>query len=73
MITALHLRNFKCFQGLDLPLNKLTLLTGFNAAGKSTVLQTILLLAQTLRTDSRGRLRFSLSTMDGLSFRSREA
>lgn len=60
MITALHLQNFKCFQDLDLPLNKLTLLTGFNAAGKSTVLQTVLLLAQTLRTDSRsGRLRLN--------------
>ena len=53
MITALHLRNFKCFEELDLPLRKLTLLTGFNAAGKSTVLQTILLLTQTLRSDSR--------------------
>jgi len=60
VITALHVRSFKCFQDLDLPLNKLTLLTGFNAAGKSTVLQTILLLAQTLRTDSRtGRLRLN--------------
>lgn len=60
MITALHLKNFKCFEELDLPLNKLTLLTGFNAAGKSTVLQTILLLAQTLHTDSRsGRLRLN--------------
>ena len=53
MISALHLRNFKCFEELDLPLRKLTLLTGFNAAGKSTVLQTILLLTQTLRADSR--------------------
>jgi predicted ATPase len=60
LITALHLRNFKCFENLDLPLNRLTLLTGFNAAGKSTVLQTILLLAQTLRIDSRGgRLRLN--------------
>jgi predicted ATP-binding protein involved in virulence len=60
VITALHLKNFKCFEELDLPLNKLTLLTGFNAAGKSTVLQTILLLAQTLHTDSRsGRLRLN--------------
>jgi len=53
VISALHLRNFKCFEELDLPLRKLTLLTGFNAAGKSTVLQTILLLTQTLRADSR--------------------
>jgi predicted ATPase len=60
VITALHLRNFKCFEELDLPLGKLTLLTGFNAAGKSTVLQTILLLTQTLRADSQtDRLRLN--------------
>jgi predicted ATPase len=60
VITALHIRNFKCFPDLDLPLNRLTLLTGFNAAGKSTVLQTILLLTQTLRAGSRsGRLRLN--------------
>ena len=33
-----------------LPLSPLTLFTGFNAAGKSTALQTLLLLAQTLRS-----------------------
>lgn len=60
MITALHLRNFKCFEDLDLPLGKLTLLTGFNAAGKSTVLQTVLLLTQTLQADLQSdRLRLN--------------
>jgi predicted ATPase len=54
MITGVYLENFKCFEALSLPLRKLTLLTGFNAAGKSTSLQTILLLAQTLRSDERG-------------------
>jgi predicted ATPase len=54
MITGLHLENFKCFESLSLSLRKLTLLTGFNAAGKSTSLQTILLLAQTLRSDEKG-------------------
>lgn len=54
MIENLHLRNFKCFEALDLELKPLTLLTGFNAAGKSTTIQTLLLLAQTLRRSYRG-------------------
>lgn len=48
MLDAVHLRGFKCFDDLQLPLSPLTLLTGFNAAGKSTALQAILLLAQSL-------------------------
>ena len=53
MIQGLRLRNLKCFEQLDIRLAPLTLLTGFNAAGKSTTLQALLLLAQTLRTHSR--------------------
>ena len=41
---------FKCFESLRLSLSPLTLFTGLNAAGKSTALQTLLLLSQTLRT-----------------------
>ncbi len=52
MISSLFLKNFKCFQELALPLGALTLLTGFNAAGKSTSLQNLLLLAQAQRSDS---------------------
>lgn len=50
MLTHIHLTNFKCFRALSLPLAPLTLLTGFNAAGKSTSLQTLLLLTQALRS-----------------------
>jgi predicted ATPase len=46
MITELRLRNFKCFEELDLPLCPLTLLSGTNGAGKSTVLQALLLIRQ---------------------------
>ena len=46
MLTALHVENFKCFNQLRLPLAPLTLLTGFNAAGKSSAIQPLLLLAQ---------------------------
>jgi len=48
MITKIHLRHFKCFETLDLPLGKLTLLTGHNATGKSSVIQSLLLLHQNI-------------------------
>src|ERR1035438_6849748 len=50
MIRALRMERFKCFDSLILPLSPLTLFTGFNAAGKSTALQSLLLLSQTLRS-----------------------
>jgi len=53
MLSNITINNFKCFKSQSLPLAPLTLLTGFNAAGKSTALQSILLLAQTLRTFSK--------------------
>ena len=43
MFTQIKIRNFKCFDSLSLRLEPLTLLTGFNAAGKSTTLQSLLL------------------------------
>lgn len=50
MMQAIELKDFKCYEALDLPCSPLTVLTGYNAAGKSTVLQALLLLAQGLRT-----------------------
>jgi predicted ATPase len=55
MITSLQLENLKCFDRLHLGLGQLTLLTGFNAAGKSTALQSLLLLSQSLRGRGRGQ------------------
>ncbi len=49
MLTQLELRSFKCFELLRLPLAPLTLLTGLNASGKSSVLQALVLLHQTMR------------------------
>ena len=46
MLQAIELTNFKCYEALDLPCSALTVLTGYNAAGKSTVLEALLLLAQ---------------------------
>jgi predicted ATPase len=53
MLTGLSVSNFKCFSALNLPLAPLTLLTGFNAGGKSTSLQALLLLSQTLRSQEK--------------------
>lgn len=51
MITSLSLKNFKCFKSLDnIDLKQITLLTGSNGRGKSSVLQSLLLLAQSFRS-----------------------
>lgn len=49
MLTRLELEHFKCFEKLVLPLERLTLLAGTNASGKSSVLQSLGLLHQTMR------------------------
>ncbi|MGR3914039.1 MAG: DUF3696 domain-containing protein [Gammaproteobacteria bacterium] len=49
MITEIHLRHFKCFALLRLPLSPLTILSGANSSGKSSVLQALVLLHQTMR------------------------
>ncbi len=46
MIDRIQLTNFKAFRNLDLGLGPLTLLSGVNAAGKSTVMQALALLRQ---------------------------
>ncbi len=49
MITQVNLKHFKCFELLKLPLTNLTLLSGSNASGKSSILQAMVLLHQTMR------------------------
>lgn len=50
MITAWRLANFKCVRGpVELALAPLTCITGANSSGKSSVLQSMLMLAQTTR------------------------
>lgn len=57
MITRLGIKNFKSHKDTDIELNNLTVLTGVNGCGKTSVIQTFLLLRQTYQ---KGRL------MDGL-------
>ncbi len=46
MITGLTLSNFKCFERQEIGLRKLNLLAGMNGMGKSSVIQSLLLLRQ---------------------------
>lgn len=50
MIRELHISSFKCFETLALPLRPLTLLSGENGGGKSSVIQALVLLAQTIQS-----------------------
>ena len=49
MLNRIDLQHFKCFEALKLPLCPLTLLSGANASGKSSVMQALVLLHQTMR------------------------
>lgn len=54
MIRKLTLKNFKCFGDVEMKFSALNVLTGLNGMGKSTIMQSILLLGQSqksLKTD----------------------
>ncbi len=48
MIDSMRIKNFKCFLDQEIPLRRLTVLAGANGGGKSTVIQSILLMRQTI-------------------------
>ncbi len=50
MLRTIEVENLKCFKHQLIELSNLTLLTGFNAAGKSTFIQSILLANQLVRS-----------------------
>lgn len=49
MLTQIILDRFKCFDHLYMPLKPLTLIAGINGAGKSSVIQALLLLRQSCK------------------------
>jgi AAA ATPase domain/Protein of unknown function (DUF3696) len=53
-ISKLRIENFKSIESADLDLGPLTVLVGANSAGKSSVLQTLVLLSQIVRGRSQG-------------------
>jgi predicted ATPase len=62
MITKLQLLNFKCFEKQPITLGAINVFAGSNGTGKSTVIQSILLLFQSYQT---GDVRFSRLRLNG--------
>jgi predicted ATPase len=54
VITELHIKNFKSRADTLLPLKPLTVLTGLNGSGKSSVIQSLLLLRQSFKKQRLG-------------------
>lgn len=61
MLHTLELTNFKCFAHAELPLGPLTLLSGLNGMGKSSVIQSLLLLRQSWEQGLLGRGNLALN------------
>lgn len=66
MLTNLTIQNFKSLLEAQIPLGGLTLLTGVNGVGKSTVIQVLLLLQQSIR-DGEFRKGLFLKDDEGIS------
>jgi len=69
MLTRIKLTNFKSWRELDIDLAPLTLLFGTNSSGKSSVLQSLLLLKQTVNNfDRKQPINFGGSERDYVDF-----
>src|SRR5438132_6826771 len=66
MIRTLSIKNFKRFRELSISLRSLTILTGRNGSGKSSVIQGALLLRQSAQAFLAGRDTVALNEVDGL-------
>lgn len=51
MIKKIKLENFKCFQNIEVDLNALNVFSGINGMGKSTTIQSLLLLKQSIQQE----------------------
>lgn len=70
MLTELRLENFKCFGGETVvPCGRLNLLTGVNSKGKSTTLQALLILHQSLSRMTTGEPTLQRVELNGGSVR----
>lgn len=60
MISSLELKNFKCFENMQINLKNVNIFAGVNGVGKSTVFQALLLLRQSFFVDQEnGRLHLN--------------
>lgn len=61
MIESISLSNFKAFDDIELPLGTLTLLSGLNGTGKSSILQALALLRQSFESGNLQQGKISLN------------
>ena len=65
MLRNIGLKNFKCWQALDIDLAPITLFFGTNSSGKTAILQSLLMLKQTARGfDPKQHINFGGSDRD---------
>ena len=60
----IHLENFKCFENNTFHLNNITFLTGANTAGKSSLIQALLLADSALTESSKENVIISLNNSE---------
>lgn len=51
MLKEVKIQNFKCFDSFVLPMSNVNILTGINGMGKSTIIQSLLLMRQSVKKD----------------------
>jgi predicted ATPase len=61
MLREVRVHNFKCFELVSVPFRPLTLLSGLNSTGKSTIIQSLLLLRQSYSNQLLHKGRLSLN------------
>ncbi len=71
-MSTLEIKNFKCFNNISIPLNRLTVFAGNNANGKSTAIQSLLFLRRTIEhcaiwTDDFSDKNYHFERANGLS------
>ena len=64
MLTKIRLENFKSWRELDIELAPITLLYGTNSSGKSSILQSLLLLMQSVEKATGNEIDFGGSPND---------
>lgn len=56
MLTSIFLKNFKCIPDTPFILNKVNIFTGYNGRGKSSILQSIMVLSQSINKNNLNSL-----------------
>lgn len=56
MITSILLKNFKCIPNIPFKLNKVNIFSGYNGRGKSSILQSIMMLSQSIKKNNLNSL-----------------